>query len=70
MWTSIIVIAGFFSLLMVLEESIYYFWNRYVYGPNVERKRKWNNRLKAVWRFFKRKQVVEIHEMNKEKSSQ
>ncbi|WML39319.1 hypothetical protein RCG19_19370 [Neobacillus sp. OS1-2] len=69
MWTSIIVIAGFFSLLMVLEESIYYFWNRYVYGPNVERKRKWNSRLKAVWRFFKRKQVVEIHEMNKEKSS-
>ena len=70
MWNSIIVIAGCFSLLMVLEESIYYTWNRYVYGPNEERKRKWKTRLKTVKSVFKIKQVVEIHDMNNEKSSQ
>lgn len=69
MWYLIIVIALFFCLLMFLEESIYYFWNQYVFGPNVERKRKWRKRAKTIISFFKRKQKVDIQETNNEKSS-
>ncbi|EKN65713.1 hypothetical protein BABA_19011 [Neobacillus bataviensis LMG 21833] len=70
MWNSIMLIAGCFCLVIVLEESIYYFWNRYVYGPNEERTRKWKNRLKTIRGFLKRKQYDNIQETNNEKSSQ
>ncbi|MFJ7726489.1 hypothetical protein ACIQXV_10015 [Neobacillus sp. NPDC097160] len=62
--------ALFFGLFIVIEESIYYFWNRYVYGPNEERKRKWKERAKAILRIFKRKQYIDIQETNNEKSPQ
>jgi hypothetical protein len=65
-----ITICGlFFGLLLIIEEVIYYSWNRYVYGPNLERKRKWKKRLTAVLRLFKRKHQTEIHETESEKSS-
>ncbi|MEH7073191.1 hypothetical protein [Neobacillus drentensis] len=47
MWFWIFLILLFIGV----EETIYYAWNRYVYGPNFEGKRKWWNGLKVglVW---------------------
>jgi hypothetical protein len=30
-----------YSLFIILEESIYLLWNRYVYGPKVRKPRLW-----------------------------
>lgn len=54
MWFWIAISALFFVLLLVAEEFIYYFWNRYVYGTNYEKKRRWSNRLSVVVVLVKR----------------
>lgn len=64
----LIMTAAFF-LFVVLEESIYYSWNRYVYGKNVEMRGKWKNRLLVVLRFFKRNKPIVVETNNQEKSS-
>ncbi|MEH7438351.1 hypothetical protein V7182_12815 [Neobacillus drentensis] len=73
-WITIFVL--FIVLFLVVEELIYYFWNRYVYGPNLERKSNWKKRITTIWKvmttfftFFKKKQPIEIQEANEEKSS-
>ncbi|ETI67723.1 hypothetical protein [Neobacillus vireti] len=64
-----ITICGlFFGLLLIIEELIYFSWNRYVYGPNLERKMKRKNRIKWLLALFKRKTVAEIHETNQKES--
>ncbi|WP_066064631.1 hypothetical protein [Neobacillus soli] len=70
MWYWITISTLFILLLIVIEESIYYFWNRYVYGTNDVRRRKWTKRLTSVITFFKRKRTAEIHETKKEESAQ
>ncbi|MBT2658201.1 hypothetical protein J7E81_23660 [Bacillus sp. ISL-18] len=64
----LIMTAAFF-LFVVLEESIYYSWNRYVYGKNVEMGGKWKNRWLVVLRLFKRDKPIVIETSNQEKSS-
>lgn len=73
-WITVFVWA--IVLLLIAEECLYYFWNRYVYGPNLERRRKWKNRMltvrekgKAIIFFFKKKPQPDIQETKKEKSS-
>ncbi|QCJ42347.1 hypothetical protein FAY30_10745 [Bacillus sp. S3] len=66
-WITMTVLS--FAILMVLEEGTYYGWNRIVYGPNIEARRKWKNRGMTMIRFFKRKQVIEVDQSNEEKSS-
>lgn len=41
--------------IFVIEESTYYFWNRYVYGPNVQRTEKWKNWLAILVMLIRRK---------------
>ncbi|MDQ1146365.1 hypothetical protein QE429_003192 [Bacillus sp. SORGH_AS 510] len=73
-WVTVFIL--FIVLLLVVEELIYYFWNRYVYGPNIERKAKWKNRRISLWKklktiifIFKKKQPTDIQDANNEKSS-
>ncbi|MEH7355656.1 hypothetical protein V7150_19190 [Neobacillus drentensis] len=58
-----------FGIFVIIEELIYYFWNRYVYGPNVETKMKWKKRVKRLQSIYKKKPAVESRESNQEKSS-
>lgn len=48
MWYWITISILFFILLLVVEEFFYYFWNRYVYGPNINRKKRWWSRFISV----------------------
>ncbi|ULT59144.1 hypothetical protein L1999_11730 [Neobacillus drentensis] len=63
------IITAAFFLFVVLEESIYYSWNRYVYGKNVERRGKWKHRWLVVLRLFKRNKRIVVETKNQEKSS-
>jgi hypothetical protein len=65
MWFWITISALCFVLLLIVEEFIYYFWNRYVYGANYERKRRWWGRLSASGVIFKRL----FHKREKERSN-
>jgi hypothetical protein len=62
-------ITAAFFLFVFLEESIYYSWNRYIFGKNVEMRRKWKNRLLVVLTFFKRNKPIVVETNNREKSS-
>ncbi|MGG3563056.1 hypothetical protein ABES03_15795 [Neobacillus rhizosphaerae] len=73
-WITVFVL--FIALFIVVEELIYYFWNRIVYGPNLERRSKWKKRMITFWKvittiltLFKKKRPIEIQEANEEKSS-
>ncbi|MDN3015278.1 hypothetical protein PH210_03535 [Paenibacillus sp. BSR1-1] len=68
MWYWAGIFALFCCLFLIIEEIVYYLWNRYVYGPNYEGKSKWKNRAKAFIRLFKRKSPTGIHETHKEES--
>jgi hypothetical protein len=63
-------ITVLFFLLFIMEELIYYLWNRYIYGANNEKNRKWQNRLTMIITFFKRKKPIDIQEVEQQKSSQ
>lgn len=41
MWYWITMAAGIYILFIILEESVYYLWNRYVYGPKERKARRW-----------------------------
>jgi len=62
-------ITAAFLLFLVLEESIYYSWNRYVYGKKMDMRLIWKNRLFVVLRFFKRSKPIVMETNNQEKSS-
>jgi hypothetical protein len=70
MWFWVTISTLIFIVLMIVEEANYYFWNRYVYGPNVERKVNWKKRISTVLTLFKKKHLTDINETNREKSSQ
>ncbi|MED3562952.1 hypothetical protein [Bacillus xiapuensis] len=44
LWISL----GLLVFLIVLEEMINWGWNRYLYGPNLERKQKWKKRMNSI----------------------
>ncbi|SMQ76053.1 hypothetical protein SAMN05444673_2637 [Bacillus sp. OV166] len=70
MWFWITISALCFVLLLFLEEFIYYFWNRYVYGANYERKWRWWSKLSVAGVIFKRvfhKREKEISNSNSDK---
>jgi len=69
MWFWLTFCIIIFGIFVIIEESIYYFWNRYVYGPNVETKMKWKKSVKRLLSIVKKKPVVESRETNQEKSS-
>jgi hypothetical protein len=41
MWYWIAVALSIYILFIILEESVYYLWNRYVYGPKERKARFW-----------------------------
>ncbi|MCM3690585.1 hypothetical protein [Neobacillus niacini] len=69
MWYWIGMAAFIYILFIILEESIYLFWNRYVYGPKVRKARLWNNRIILGIAFFIRLQVKEIRQKPSRKAS-
>lgn len=69
MWDWLMIGVWFCVLLLIMEESIYYFWNRYVYGPDYERRNKWKKRMMSIVSFFKKKKEEEMQEQNTEGSS-
>ncbi|WP_160718998.1 hypothetical protein [Bacillus sp. USDA818B3_A] len=63
-------LIGLFFLFVLIEEAIYYSWNRYLYGKDFGRRQKWKTRLLLVFSFFKRKEHIVIeHSEYEEKSS-
>ncbi|MED1470457.1 hypothetical protein [Bacillus salipaludis] len=54
LWISI----GLLVFLIVLEESVNWGWKRYLFGPNLKRKEKWEYRMNSVrglWRKIRTK---------------
>ncbi len=62
-------ITVLFFLLVIVEELIYYLWNRYIYEAKNERCEKRKNRMIAILTFFKKKQPIEFQEVDQQKSS-
>ncbi|PLS07217.1 hypothetical protein [Neobacillus cucumis] len=58
-----------FLLFVILEEAIYYSWNRYLYGKNIEMRQKWKTRILNVRSLFRRKKQMVIQHSDQEKSS-
>lgn len=72
MWFWITISILCFALLLVIEEFVYYFWNRYVYGTKIEKKRKWRSRLLTGVVFLKHlfhKNEKKISNTNSDKGS-
>ena len=67
LWFTIMLL---FLLFICVEETIYFTWNRYLFGKNNNRKRKWGNGVIRVMTFLKRRKPLKIKQSNKEKSSQ
>jgi hypothetical protein len=57
-----------YSLFIILEETIYLIWNRYVYGPKVRKARLWKRIILGMV-FFIRLHVKNKHRVNSEKQS-
>jgi hypothetical protein len=55
MWYWIAMVAGIYILFILLEESVYYFWNRYIYGPK-ERKARRRSRIILGMAF-----IIQLH---------
>ncbi|MGJ7909789.1 hypothetical protein [Neobacillus sp. LXY-1] len=58
MWVWIFLI---YFLLILLEESIYYWWNRYLYGKNEELFNKWRSRISRFTQILKRKHEKDVN---------
>jgi hypothetical protein len=59
MWHWISIVASIYILFIILEESVYYLWNRYVYGPKERKSRRWK-RLILGMAFIIQLQLLEI----------
>lgn len=57
-----------YSLFIILEESIYLIWNRYVYGPKVRKSRLWKRIILGMV-FIIRLHVKNTHRVNSGKQS-
>ncbi|MFS0777985.1 hypothetical protein ABC255_18555 [Neobacillus sp. 3P2-tot-E-2] len=68
MWYLIVVPAGLYILFILLEESVYYFWNRYVYGPK-ERKERHRRRIILGMAFIIQLHLLEFRRKHSHKVS-
>lgn len=59
MWNWVAAAAGIYILFIILEESVYYFWNRYVFGPK-ERKVRPRQRIILGMVFIIQLYLIEI----------
>lgn len=66
MWFWIAVIS---LLLIVFEESIYYFWNRYIYGRKESKPKNWKSRIALGISFLIRKRMRDAHDKHNHKIS-
>jgi hypothetical protein len=57
-----------YSLFIILEESIYLIWNRFVYGPKVRKARLWKRIILGMV-FIIRLHVKNKHRVKSEKQS-
>jgi hypothetical protein len=51
-----------YILFIILEESVYSLWNRYVYGAKDKKVRIWKNTMTMGIAFIRRLQIKEIQE--------
>jgi hypothetical protein len=68
MWYWISIAAGIYILFIILEESVYYLWNRYVYGPKERKARRWK-RIILGTAFIIQLQLIEIRRKHIQKVS-
>nr|WP_263327520.1 hypothetical protein [Neobacillus sp. Marseille-Q6967] len=69
MWFWINLIVFVYVLFAILEESMYYFWNRYVYGPKDVKPRYWKNRLATGFYFLLKLKKKELDDKRGHKLS-
>jgi hypothetical protein len=69
MLVSINAVTMIYVLFIILEEFIYYFWNRYVYGPKEKRPRIWKNRFAIGIAFLMRLRSKESRQKETQKLS-
>ncbi|WP_045515702.1 hypothetical protein [Neobacillus niacini] len=48
MWNWIAMVASIYILFIILEESVYLLWNRYVYGPKERKARLWKRIILGI----------------------
>ncbi len=68
MWYWIGMAAGIYILFIILEESVYYLWNRYVYGPKERKARRWKRILLEI-AFIIRLRLIEIRRKHTNKDN-
>jgi hypothetical protein len=68
MWYWISIAAGIYILFIILEESVYYLWNRYVYGPKERKARRWKSIILGL-AFIIRLHIIEIKRKHGQKVS-
>ena len=68
MWYWISIAAGIYILFIILEESVYYLWNRYVYGPKERKARPWKGIILGT-AFIIQLQLIEIRRKHIQKVS-
>lgn len=61
MWYWMIMAASIYLLFIILEESVYLLWNRYVYGPRVRKAGFWKRTIIGI-AFLIRVRVKEIRQ--------
>jgi hypothetical protein len=59
MWYWILMAAGIYILFIVLEESVYYLWNRCVYGPKERKAKRWKSIIVGI-AFIIRLHIIDI----------
>ncbi|MEW9051458.1 MAG: hypothetical protein AB2392_09905 [Neobacillus sp.] len=71
MWFWIAVCTGTYLIFILFEELIYFFWNRYVYGPKQVLRKKWIRRIVKGYYFTKKyiERNTQQHSSNNEKMS-
>ncbi|MDQ1003172.1 hypothetical protein QFZ28_003572 [Neobacillus niacini] len=68
MWYWISMAAGIYMLFIILEESVCYFWNRYVYEPKERKARRWKNIILGI-AFIIQLHIIEIRRKHTQKGS-
>jgi transposase len=69
MWFWVTICAIIFGVFLIMEELIYYLWNQYVYGPNVERQLKRKERVKWLLALLKKRPPAKFNDKNQKESS-
>jgi hypothetical protein len=69
MWYWIGMAISIYLLFIILEESIYILWNRYVFGPKERKIRLWKNRITLGISFLIRLHLKESRQKHTHKVS-